>query len=426
MAVFLRCRWLMIALLGASALGDWAYGEPAQPIPGFRKWLEQLWPEAEREGISRQTFEMTTRDLEPDLSLPDLIIPGRAEKPKGQAEFIKPPAEYLSEPSLSRLAATGRKLMSVQTKTLGAIEKVYGVPGPVVLAIWGRETDYGSYLLPHNAIRVLATQAYLGKRKETFRREFLLALKMVQEGHVRPADMRSSWAGAMGQTQFLPSDFYNFGVDFDGDGRIDIWTSVPDTLASAAKQLVDYGWQRGKPWGSEVRIPKEIDCTMADAVNTASIGEWIRRGVTPAFGRQFPEDILADEATLLLPAGAYGPAFLVLKNFQAIRSYNASDLYAIFVGNLSDRIAGRGSFETRWGRLVQLQVRDVEELQHHIAQEGFYHAAIDGMAGSKTRSALGRYQKAHSLKVDCWPTAAVLTFMRSKASPIRVERGDRR
>ena len=416
-----QCRWLVIALLGASTLGDWAYSEPAQAVSAFKEWLEQLWPEAEREGISRQTFDMTTRDLKPDLSLPDLVIPGRREKPKGQAEFIKPPAEYLSEASLSRLSHTGRKLMSVHGKTLGAIEKVYGVPAPVVIAIWGRETDYGSYRLPHNAIRVLATQAYLGKRKETFRKEFLLALKMVQEGHVKPVDMHSSWAGAMGQTQFLPSDFYNFGVDFDGDGRIDIWKSIPDTLASAAKQLVDYGWQRGKAWGSEVRIPKEVDCTMADTDNTASIDEWIRRGVTPAFGLQFPEEVLQDEASLLLPAGAYGPAFLVLRNFQAIRSYNASDLYAIFVGNLSDRIGSRGSFETRWGKLVQLQVRDVEEMQRHIAQEGFYRDRIDGIAGSKTRSALGHYQKAHSLKVDCWPTAAVLTFMRNKANPIRSE-----
>ena len=151
--------------------------------------------------------------------------------------------------------------------TLAAIEQRFGVPGPVILAIWGRETDYGNYKLPHNAVRVLATQGYLGRRKEQFREEFLLALKMLQEGHVTLGDMRASWAGAMGLTQFLPSDFYKYAVDFDGDGRRDIWRSVPDALASAAQQLVDKGWQRGKPWGYEMRVPRTLDCTHRGAGN---------------------------------------------------------------------------------------------------------------------------------------------------------------
>ena len=175
----------------------------------FRQWLDELWPAAQQLGVSRKTFDAATRDLEPDLSLPDLIVPGRPEAPgKGQPEFVRTPAEYLSETTLARLTAQGRKLAAEHRVALAGIEQRFGVPPTVLLAIWGRETNFGGYRLPHNAIRVLATQAYLGRRKDLFREEFLLALKMLEEGDAKPADMRSSWAGAMGLTQFIPSDFY--------------------------------------------------------------------------------------------------------------------------------------------------------------------------------------------------------------------------
>ena len=183
----------------------------------------------------------------PISSLPDLAIPGRPETAPQQPEFVQTPAQYLREPTFDRLAARGKQLAAQYRDTLARIEKEFGVPGNVVLAIWARETDYGGYTLPHDAIRVLATQAYIGKRKDFFRNEFLHALKMLQDGVPR-ADMRSSWGGAMGLTQFLPSEFYKYAVDFDGDGRADIWHSVPDALASAAKQLAGKGWQAGKPW----------------------------------------------------------------------------------------------------------------------------------------------------------------------------------
>ena len=209
----------------------------------FTQWLASLWPEAQALGVSRATFETATQGLEPDFSLPDLAISGRPEAPqRGQAEFVQTPADYLKETTISRLAAQGAKLREQYRVALNGIERRFGVPATVVLAIWGRETDFGNYKLPHSAIRVLATQAYTGKRNEMFRQELLLALKMLDEGQVQLADMRSSWGGAMGLTQFLPSEFYKYGVDFDGDGRRDIWHSVPDALASAAKQLADKGW----------------------------------------------------------------------------------------------------------------------------------------------------------------------------------------
>jgi lytic murein transglycosylase len=362
-------------------------------------------------------FDQATRGLEPDLSLPDLVIPGRPEAPpRGQAEFVQTPAEYLSDARLASLAAYGRKLLDQHRATLAAIEQQFGVPASIVLAIWGRETDFGRYKLPHNAIRVLATQAYTGKRKDYFRNEFLHALKMLAEGQVKLADMRSSWGGAMGLTQFLPSEFYKYAVDFDGDGRRDIWNSVPDALASAAKQLADKGWQPKKPWAYEVRVPRDLDCTVADPEHLLPLGEWLEQGYSLAHGRKLAPAERAEQASLLMPAGNYGPAFLILKNYYVIKDYNFSDLYVLFVGNLAERILGARGFEVLWGKVVQLRTKDLEEMQKHLTALGLYRDKIDGKAGMRTRLALGAYQKASGLKLDCWPTLAVLEHMRGRAA----------
>jgi lytic murein transglycosylase len=406
-----RFSWLL-AVAGAVLLTSVS----VRADPAFKQWLEQIWPEAERIGVSRATFDAATHNLEPDLTLPDLVLAGKPEpnKVKGQPEFLRPPAEYLSDSTLTRLANSGRVKLFQNRKTLAAIESKFGVPASMVVAVWGRESDYGNYRLPHNAIRVLATEAYLGRRKDMFRKEFLLALKLVEEGHVTIPEMHSSWAGAMGPTQFLPSDFYNFAVDFDGDGRKNVWTSIPDALASAAKQLLDYGWQRGERWGYEVRLTKDVDCTMANAETTRPVGEWLELGFNPTSARTLSPDELRLAASLLLPAGVYGPAFLTLKNFQALRRYNSSDLYAIFVGHLSDRINGAKPFATPWAKLTQLEVRSVEEMQKYLSEQEYYHDAIDGKAGARTRLALGLYQKKNRLKLDCWPTASILKDMRAR------------
>jgi lytic murein transglycosylase len=378
----------------------------------FTAFLEQLWPRAQQFGISRSVFDAATRGLEPDLTLPDLDIPGRPEKaPPGQAEFVQTPGQYLREASLDRLAARGRELAAQHRDTLARIEKEFGVPGNVVLAIWARETDYGSYKLPLDAIRTLATQAYTGKRKEFFQNEFIYALKMLQDGTPR-ADMRSSWGGALGMTQFLPSEFYKYGVDFDHNGRADIFRSVPDALASAAKQLAGKGWQAGQRWAYEVRAPQNADCSIGTPDVTMPIGEWLKRGFVPAQGRKLSARELSLSASLLQPEGSYGPSFLTPKNYFVIKEYNFSDLYVLFVGHLADRISGAQSFETPWSKGAQLKTRDVESMQQRLTELGIYKDKIDGKAGMLTRAALGKYQKANGLQVDCWPTAAVLTHMR--------------
>ena len=390
---------------------DCAQGAQAADA-AFKSWLESLWPQAQALGISRATFAAATRDLEPDLSLPELVIPGRPEHAgPGQPEFVLTPADYLKESTIESLAAQGRKVYEQYRSQLGAIEREFGVSAAVVLAIFGRETDYGRAHDAHDAIRVLATQAYYGKRAEKFRGEFLLALKMLDDGVIKRAEMKSSWAGAMGLTQLLPSEYYKYAVDFDGDGKADIWHSVPDSLASAAKQLVDKGWQRDLRWAYEVHAPADVDCTIGVPENTRPLGEWLKSGFVLAYGRVLSAPERAEEASLLQPAGLYGPAFLATKNYFVIKEYNFSDLYVLFVGHLSDRIAEPRPFETPWGKVAQLPTRDLVRMQEILTARGLYHDKIDGKAGMKTRSALGDYQKKNNLKVDCWPTAALLAHM---------------
>jgi lytic murein transglycosylase len=411
-------RWIGAALGALATVALAASLSPASAAdPAFQKWLADLWPQAQMLGVSRATFDAATRGLEPDLSLPDLDLPGReGAPPRGQAEFVQTPADYIKEANIARLAGQGKKLAAQYRPTLTAIEDKFGVPGNVLLAIWGRETDFGGYKLPKNAITVLATQGYYGRRKDMFRQELLYALKMLEDREVTLADMRSSWGGAMGLTQFLPSEFYKYAVDFDGDGRKNIWTSVPDALASAAQQLVGKGWERGTHWAYEVRAPQGVDCTIGVPEVTRPLGEWLKQGFVLAYGRKPTAAELSEPASLLLPEGTYGPAFLTLKNYYVIKEYNFSDLYVLFVGYVSDRISDPRPFETPWSKNTQLRTAQVETMQRTLTKLGLYKDKIDGKAGMLTRSALGAYQKANRLKVDCWPTTAVLEDMQKKAA----------
>ncbi|MGE0751943.1 MAG: lytic murein transglycosylase [Variibacter sp.] len=380
--------------------------------PAFAQFLAAVWPEAQRAGVTRATFDALTRDLEPDLTLPDLVIPGQPPRPeRGQAEFVSTPAEYLKEATIERLAAKGRQLLAEHRATLSAIEKRFGVPPEILLAIWARETAYGGAKLPYDALRTLATQAYVGRRKDRFRPEFILAMKMLQDRVATRAVMRSSWAGAMGLVQFMPSDFDKYAVDMDGDGRRNIFSSIPDALSSAAAQLVGKGWQAGETWAYEVRAPKNLDCTSADPDVTMTVAEWARRGFTPAYGRSFSRKELAAKASLFLPAGIYGPAFLILPNYYVIKSYNFSDLYVMFVGHLADRIAAPRPFEAPWQPVVQMKSSDLETIQRALTRRKLYSDKIDGKAGMATRLAIGHYQKANGLRLDCWPNKAVLDHL---------------
>jgi lytic murein transglycosylase len=403
-------RWTALTLAVISVLCGVSSARAADAA--FTQFIASLWPEAQAAGVSRETFDKETRGLEPDYKLPDLILPGRpATGAPSQAEFVQVPADYIKEASIARLAAEGQKLMQKHRAALDEIEKRFGVPATVVLAIWGRETDYGRYSLPYDTLRVVATQAYVGRRKDQYRGEFILALKILGEGAVTRKEMRSSWAGATGLTQFLPSEYYKHGVDLDGDGKIDIWHSVPDALASAAQQLVNKGWQAGLRWAYEVRAPANADCTMGVPEVTKPIGEWLRAGFAPVRGQKLSAAEQEQPASLLQPEGIYGPSFLTTKNYFVIKEYNFSDLYVLFVGHLADRMTNPQPFATPWSASTQLRTASVEAMQRHLTRIGLYKDKLDGKAGMLTRAALGAYQKSAGLKVDCWPSEAVLNSM---------------
>jgi lytic murein transglycosylase len=380
----------------------------------FTQFIASLWPEAKEQGVSRATFETETRGLEPDYKLPDLILPGRPSTgAPSQAEFVQVPADYIKEASIARLAAYGQRLLQQYRPALNTIEQRFGVPAPIVLAIWGRETDFGRYTLPYDGLRVLATQAYVGRRKDQYRTEFILALKILSDGVVSRHELRASWGGAVGLTQFLPSEYYKHGVDLDGDGKVDLWHSVPDALASAAQQLVNKGWQSGVRWAYEVRAPSNVDCTMGVPEVTKPIGEWLRAGFVPVRGQKLSAAEQAQPASLLQPEGIYGPAFLTTKNYFVIKEYNFSDLYVLFVGHLADRMTGPLPFATPWSASQQLRTIDVEAMQKGLTRLGLYKDKLDGKAGMQTRAALGAFQKSAGLKLDCWPSETVLQAIRA-------------
>lgn len=367
--------------------------------------------------MSRVTFDRAFKGVTPDMALPDLVLPGKQpSQVKGQAEFVRPPQDYLNKAQLAQLATNGKAFLAKHLPWLERIEQEIGVERHVVMGIWGRETAYGTHKLPHYAIRVLATQAWLGRRKEMFRKELIAGLKMLEDKHITVETMRSSWAGALGLPQFMPSEYDIHAYDLDRDGKKDIWNSVPDALASAAKQLKSKGWILGLPWGFEVTLPAKVDCALEGPGDARSLGEWAKLGVTQIGGKPFPEKLRDQPAYLMSPGGTHGPMFLATENFKVIRAYNTSDLYAVFVGHLGDRIAGGGDFATPWRGIGQLPTAEIEETQQRLKERGFAIGIIDGKIGSNTRKQIGLFQRASGMAVDCWPGAPTLARLRASVA----------
>lgn len=409
-----RSLALLLALSAGLLLG--ALPATAQSRPDFKTFIASLWPEAEAAGVSRATFEAALANVQPNLKLPDLELPGRpTDGSKGQAEFTRAPKDYLDTAYLERLASTGRQLAVKHKAALQEIERQTGVDRYSILAIWGRETAFGNHKLPHDAIQVLATLAWTGRRKDLFRNELIEALKMLQSGVAR-SDMRASWAGAVGLTQFMPSEYFTYARDLDGDGKKDIFRNVGDALASGAAQLSGKGWVRGQTWGYEVIIPAAADCGYEGPTQARPISEWQKLGFKRADGQPWGEKYQTVEAYLMSPAGAYGPSFLVFENFKVIRRYNMSDLYAVFVGHLADRIAGRGDFVHAFGGTGAQKTKVIEEIQARLGKAGYDVEKVDGKVGSNTRKVIGLYQRASGIKVDCWPSDAVLAHIRRTAA----------
>ena len=382
----------------------------------FQSWVKSdLWPDAQKSGISEQIFKAAFVGIGLDWDLPDLAPPGfppPQEQKQTQAEFSSP-APYFGEARLQTLAATGRGLAAQYGPVLKRIEKTYGVPGPILLAIWGRETGFGAAKMPEPAIEVLATKAFMSTRRDMFRTELIAALRILQHGDVTPAVFKGSSAGALGQPQFMPTSYFKYAVDFDGDGRRDIWTSVPDTLASIANYMVQKGWQRGRGWGFEVTIPAGVSCAQEGPDRARPVSYWASLGIARIAGKDFPQGELKADGMMLVPAGRDGPAFIVTPNFYVLKEYNNSDLYALFVGNLADRIAyGSGAFVGAWGDVGKMLRSDVARMQKGLQAKGYDVGGTDGLPGYKTRRSIGEWQQKAGKAPTCFPDPSLLAALK--------------
>ncbi|WP_181706557.1 lytic murein transglycosylase [Chthonobacter rhizosphaerae] len=408
---------LSVAVSGCLSLGEPFGFDAASPVgepprsdgpipPAFTAFVETLWPAASASGVSRRTFDAAFDGLGPDQSVIDAA--------SRQAEFVKPIWEYLDGAVSETRVTTGREMLRAHAGTLERIEATYGVPRTVVVAVWGMESSYGAVLgnpkVVRNAVRALATLAWKGGKRARYGRQQLLAvLRILERGDTDPIHITGSWAGAMGHTQFIPTTYEAYAVDFDGDGRRNIWTSIPDALASTANYLRKAGWRSGETWGYEVVLPAGLGA--ADDTRRP-IGDWRAAGVRRANGAPFPRD--ADQGRLYRPAGAAGPAFLLLHNFAVIKRYNNANSYALGVGHLSDRIAGGGPFVTPWPRDDRaLTIPEREELQTLLARRGYDVGPIDGLIGTGTIESIRAYQAQAGLPADGSPSQELLDRLRT-------------
>jgi lytic murein transglycosylase len=384
----------------------------AQIDDQFRAWLKSdLWPEAKAKGIAQKTFDAAFDGVRPNLKLPDLVMPGQkptTPEKQHQAEFGSPGA-YFAEKTVLAVTSGGRARAAQYAATLSSLEKRYGVPGDILLSIWGRETGYGRAKMPYDAFEVLGTKAFMARRKDMFRTELLAALEIVQRGLAPVGAMKSSWAGALGQPQFMPTSFLKHAVDGDGDGRADIWNSVPDTLASIANFLDHYGWVKGRDWGFEVTVPASVSCSLEGPDRGRKISEWTKLGIARIGGKPFPPDEARQEGFLLMPAGRQGPAFIVTPNFYVLKEYNTSDLYALFIGHSADRIAhGDRAFSAGWGNVGGLMRSDIAAMQRALEKKGYDVGSADGLPGFKTRRSIGEWQAKAGRAATCFPDAPLV------------------
>ena len=371
----------------------------------FHACIEHLWPLAARRNISRAVFQAYTVSLTPDLRIMDLL--------DNQPEFTKSFWEYLDILVNDDRIRKGRDLLERHRATFDAVERAYGVERNIVAAIWGVESNYGSLGGERPVVRSTATLACVGRRQNYFREEFLSALEILQRGDVRPEQLVGSWAGAFGPTQFMPTAFKKYAVDFDRDGRRDVIDSVPDLIASTANNLRKDGWVTGQTWGYEVVVPANFDFLLAENGRMLPVRDWERHGITRPGGKPFPRH--DDSAFLLVPAGVQGPGFLMLANFRAIMKYNPAEAYALAIGHLADRLRGGEPFAQEWPRYERvLSHTERLELQQLLARHGYDIGEPDGHLGTRTRAAIRNFQVKIGQVPDGFASAVVLDRLRAR------------
>ncbi|MEO8543468.1 MAG: lytic murein transglycosylase [Burkholderiaceae bacterium] len=374
------------------------------PEQGFARWVAEFQNTARSAGISDATLQRAFATVQ--------FLPQVVELDHAQPEFSRPIWSYLDVAVSDQRVARGQDQWILERAAIDAASAQYGVPASILVAIWGIESNYGGNFGSTPVIDALATLGFDGRREEWARGQLLAALRILQAGDITPAQMIGSWAGAMGQTQFLPSVFLSYAVDADGDGRRDIWGSSADVMASTAHFLARSGWQEGQPWGTEVELPADFDFGRADGSTRLPSADWAALGVRSVDAAALPE---FSDGAILLPAGARGPAFLVGPNFRVLLRYNNATSYALAVGLLAQRLDGGSAVLASWPRdLRSLSRSEVLALQTALNQRGFDSGAADGVVGSRTRDAVRRYQRSVGLPADGYPDGSLLERLASQ------------
>ena len=437
-----RSKWMGIAVV-CGALASCAAGpqapSPKPPVTGtpspgnetgpivykssghaaMDAWRNDFTTRALAAGHDRALVKSLLEDIRP-LTLwlgPTETVVETQTAPSDQAEFAKPIWDYLATPLGSNRITTGQQKQAANSATLQAIEARYGVDRQVLMAIWGMETNFGGFMGRDDAANALANMAVEGRRQSLAESELFALMKILENGDARRGDLIAGWAGAMGQTQFMPSTYVAHAVDFDGDGRKDVWNSEADALGSAANYLARSGYMKGQPWGIEVLVPEGFDYSLADGTERR-METWTSAGLSPIRGGSF-ETGGADVAELWLPAGASGPKFLLFKNFNVFKTYNRADSYALAVGLSGDMIAGKGGPVASWPtQLAPLTVADIKDLQTGLNALGYDAGVADGIAGRRTKVALQQFQKARGFLADGYPTKDMLAAVKAGAPAI--------
>ncbi len=370
---------------------------------GFEDWIEDFRPRALRQGISADVFDRAFSGVQYDAAV--------IRRDRNQSEFTKTIWDYLDSAASDARVNNGKAALRKHGSLLNRIETQYGVDKDVVVAIWGLESAYGTFRGSNAVIGSLATLAYDARRSDFFEEQLIEALKILQSGDVRLVNFKGSWAGAMGHTQFIPTSYQSLAVDFDGDGKRDIWSDDPaDALASTANYLAKNGWAKGMPWGVEVRIPQGFDYTLANRDILRMPSDWAKIGIVDLDGKEVPDH---GSASVLLPAGAKGAAFLIFKNFDVIETYNTADAYVIGVGHLSDRITGAGPIRSDWPREDRaLTFDERKEMQRLLTAKGFDTKKIDGKIGPLTINAVRAFQQSIGDIPDGYASLNILKKLR--------------
>lgn len=374
-----------------------------QTEKNFQSWLVEFKKEAKLAGISAKTLNRAFEDVHLNQRVLELD--------KRQPEFARTFWQYFNRAITDWRIKKGKKLLKEHQSLLSDVTKKYGVPERVLIAFWGMETNYGGYTGSTPIIESLATLSYDPRRSEFFKKELISALKILDQGNIPISKMKGSWAGAMGQCQFMPSNYLRYAVDADMSGKKDLWGSMEDVFYSMGNFLEHLGWQRGENWGREVQLPKEFDLAYADGKTMRPLSEWRKLGLKLADGRKLPGAKM--EAALLLPYDYRGPAFLVFNNFFVIKKWNRANSYALAVGHLADRLVGRPSLTKKQPRDDQaLSRQEITEMQERLKIEGLDVGDLDGVAGTKTREAIRQYQLQNRLPADGYPSYRMLKILR--------------